>query len=86
MVEERVFVFENLDCKENFLKDRVETSYRGLVALVFAAEQLGIWYRVSELVFSGEIERFMKVKGETIEMYDANENLLASSNVQGGLQ
>jgi hypothetical protein len=76
MVEERVFIFDDLDNKKFY-----KLSYRGMIAMIFAAEQLGIWYRVSEIVNDKGVERFMKVNGETIEMYDSNENLLASSNV-----
>ncbi len=81
MVEERVFIFENLDRKENYLKDSVRLSYRGMIAMVFAAEQLGIWYQVIEIVNGLHVDRIMKVNGETIEMYDTNENLLSVSNV-----
>lgn len=81
MTEERVFVFENLDCKENYLKDITRLSYRGMIAMVFAAEQLGIWYQVTEIVNGLHVNRIMKVNGETIEMYDTNENLLSVSNV-----
>lgn len=76
MVEERVFVFDDRDNKRFY-----KLSYRGMIAMVFAAEQMGIWYSVAEIVNDKKVERFMKVDGETIEMYDANENLLASSNV-----
>lgn len=81
MVEERVFVFENLDCEENCLKAISRLSYRGMIAMVFAAEQLGIWYQVTEIVHGVHVNRIMKVNGETIEMYDTNENLLSVSNV-----
>lgn len=76
MVEERVFVFENKDSERAY-----RLSYRGLIAMVFAAEQLGIWYQVSEIVNGGGVDRIMKVNGETVEMYDTNENLLSVSNV-----
>lgn len=76
MTEERVFVFENRDSERAY-----RLSYRGLIAMVFAAEQLGIWYRVSEITHDGVVDLTMKVNGETVEMYDTNENLLSVSNV-----
>lgn len=76
MTEERVFVFDDRD-HERFYK----LSYRGLIAMVFAAEQMNIWYQVSEVVNGGGVDRIMKVNGETVEMYDTNENLLSVSNV-----
>jgi hypothetical protein len=76
MTEERVFVFDDRDNKRFY-----KLSYRGLIAMVFAAEQMNIWYQVSEIVNGGGVDRIMKVKGETIEMYDTNENLLSVSNV-----
>lgn len=76
MTEERVFVFDDRDNKRFY-----KLSYRGLVAMVFAAEQMNIWYQVSEIVNGGGVDRIMKVNGETIEMYDTNENLLSVSNV-----
>lgn len=76
MTEERVFVFENKDSERVY-----RLSYRGMIAMVFAAEQLGIWYQVSEIVNGGGAGRFMKVNGETVEMYDINENLLSVTNV-----
>lgn len=76
MTEERVFVFENKDTKRVY-----RLSYRGMIAMVFAAEQLGIWYQVTEIVNGNSAGRLMKVNGETIEMYDTNENLLSVSNV-----
>lgn len=75
MTEERVFVFEDRDNKKVY-----RLSYRGMIAMVFAAEQLGIWYRVSEITH-GDEPLFMKVYDETVEMYDINENLLSVSNV-----
>jgi hypothetical protein len=76
MTEERVFVFDDRDNKRFY-----KLSYRGLIAMVFAAEQMNIWYQVSEIVNGGGVDRIMKVNGETIEMYDTNENLLSVSNV-----
>lgn len=76
MTEERVFVFENKDAERVY-----RLSYRGLIAMVFAAEQMNIWYQVSEIVNGGGVDRIMKVNGETVEMYDTNENLLSVSNV-----
>lgn len=76
MTEERVFVFDDRDNKKVY-----RLSYRGLIAMVFAAEQLGIWYRVSEITRDGVVDLIMKVDGETAEMYDTNENLLSVSNV-----
>ena len=76
MTEERVFVFENRDSERVY-----RLSYRALIAMVFAAEQMNIWYRVSEIVNGGGVDRIMKVYGETVEMYDSNENLLSVSNV-----
>lgn len=76
MTEERVFVFENKDSERVY-----RLSYRGMIAMVFAAEQLGIWYQVSEIVNGSGAGRLMKVNGETVEMYDTNENLLSVSNV-----
>lgn len=73
---ERIFVLEDRDNKKVY-----RLSYRGLVAMVFAAEQLGIWYRVSEITRDGVVDLIMKVNGETVEMYDTNENLLSVSNV-----
>lgn len=81
MTEERVFVFEILDCEESCLNEIIRLSYRGMIAMVFAAEQLGIWYQVTEIVNGLHVNRIMKVKGETVEMYDTNENLLSVSNV-----
>lgn len=76
MTEQRIFILEDRDNKKLY-----KLSYRGLIAMVFAAEQLGIWYRVSEITRDGAVDLFMKVNGETIEMYDTNENLLSVSNV-----
>lgn len=76
MTEERVFVFENRDSERVY-----RLSYRALIAMVFAAEQMNIWYQVSEIVNGGGVDRIMKVYGETVEMYDSNENLLSVSNV-----
>ena len=73
---ERIFILEDRDNKKVY-----RLSYRGLIAMVFAAEQLGIWYQVSEVVNGGGVDRIMKVYGETVEMYDTNENLLSVSNV-----
>lgn len=76
MTVERVFVFENKDTERVY-----RLSYRGMIAMVFAAEQLGIWYQVTETVNGNSAGRLMKVNGETVEMYDTNENLLSVSNV-----
>lgn len=76
MTEERIFVFDDRDHKRFY-----KLSYRGLIAMVFAAEQMNIWYRVSEIVNDGVADRIMKVNGEIVEMYDTNENLLSVSNV-----
>ena len=76
MTEEIVFVFDDRDHKRFY-----RLSYRGLIAMVFAAEQMNIWYQVSEIVNGGGVDRIMKVNGETVEMYDTNENLLSVSNV-----
>ena len=76
MTEERVFVFENKDSERVY-----RLSYRGMIAMVFAAEQLSIWYQVSEIVNGNGVERLIKVNGETVEIYDTNENLLSVSNV-----
>lgn len=77
MIEERVFIFRNLDKLKDY-----ELSYRGMIAMVFAAEKLGIWYRVSEITTEGDIvPLLMKVNGETVEMYDENENFLSISNI-----
>lgn len=76
MTVERVFVFENKDSERVY-----RLSYRGMIAMVFAAEQIGIWYQVTEIVNGNSADRLMKVNGETVEMYDTNENLLSVSNV-----
>ena len=76
MTEERVFIFRDLDNKKDY-----KLSYRAMIAMVFAAEQFDIWYRNSEMVNDHRVDRFMKVKGEVVEMYDINENLLSSSHV-----
>lgn len=76
MTEQRIFILEDRDNKKLY-----RLSYRGLIAMVFAAEQLGIWYQVSEITRDGAVDLFMKVNGETVEMYDTNENLLSVSNV-----
>lgn len=76
MTEERIFVFEDRVNKKVY-----RLSYRGMIAMVFVAEMLGIWYRVSEITNGDEVPLFMKVSGETIEMYDINENLLSVSTI-----
>lgn len=76
MTEERVFIFRDLDNKKDY-----KLSYRAMIAMVFAAEQFDIWYRNSEMVNGHRVDRFMKVKGEVVEMYDINENLLSSSHI-----
>lgn len=83
MTEERVFIFDNLDSKENYLKELDMLSYRGMIAMVFAAERLGIWYEVTEIVNGRHLNRIMKVDmdNEIVEMYDTSENLLSSSHI-----
>lgn len=76
MTEQRIFILEDRDNKKLY-----RLSYRGLIAMVFAAEQMNIWYQVSEIVNGGGVDRIMKVDGEIVEMYDTNENLLSVSNV-----
>lgn len=76
MTEERYFILDDRDNKRFY-----KLSYRGLIAMVFAAEQMNIWYQVTEVTNGGRADRIMKVNGETIEMYDSNENLLSVSNV-----
>lgn len=76
MTEERYFILDDRDNKRFY-----KLSYRGLIAMVFAAEQMNIWYQVTEVTNGGRADRIMKVNGETVEMYDSFENLLSVSNV-----